>query len=369
MGSEMLAIIAILAACLFAFNIGASGSAASMSITYGTKVIKQRKYALIIAGIGAITGAVLGGHHVTNTLGKGIISEEILDVKIACIILVVSGFTLLITNYIGIPLSTSEVTVGAIIGVGLSYKQLNLHTILLIIGFWIIIPVAAFLITLCLEKIRKSLNNKINYQPPVKVLTFLLFLTGIIEAIAAGMNNVANALGPLVGAGITSMEMGLPLMAVIVALGSILFGGRVLETNAKKITSLTLGNGIVISGATGGLVVAASLLGIPIPMTQVTTSAIVGINASNHFKEVWKQKIIHQIAKVWITSPIVSLIIAFGLTEILVQQSFDQVILLTLAIIATFILVRFREKPAKVNTKKGWDQHGESLLSGSRTRR
>ncbi|MGP4041982.1 anion permease [Gracilibacillus sp. D59] len=365
----MLTIIAIFAACLFAFNIGASGSAASMSITYGTKVVRQRRYALIIAGLGAVTGAILGGQHVTNTLGKGIISEEILDIKIACIILIVSAFTLLITNYIGIPLSTSEVTVGAIIGVGISYQQLHVHTIVVIVSFWIVVPVAAFLITLFLEKFRKTLQNKINYKPPVKLLTFILIITGIIEAIAAGMNNVGNALGPLVGAGISSMELGLPLMAVIVALGSILFGGRVLETNAKKITSLSLGNGIVISGATGGLVVGASLLGIPIPMTQVTTSAIVGINASYQLKDVWKQKIIHQIAKVWITSPIVSLIIAFGLTEVIVQQRFYQVILLTLAIIATFILVRFREKPAKVNTKKGWDQHGESVLSGGRTRR
>ncbi|MDX8047415.1 inorganic phosphate transporter [Gracilibacillus sp. S3-1-1] len=343
----MLVVIAILAACLFAFNIGASGSAASMSITYGTKVIKRKKYALIIAGLGALAGAVLGGQHVTNTLGKGIIPEQIFDIHVACIILLVAGFTLLITNYIGIPLSTSEVTVGAIVGVGLSFQQLNVQTVLFIISFWLIIPVVAFLITLIFEKIRKKVQKKMTYRPPLKVLTFLLLITGIIEAIAAGMNNVANALGPLVGADILSMGLGLPLMALVVAIGSIFFGGRVLETNAKKITSLSIGNGIVISGATGGLVLGASLLGIPIPMTQVTTSAIVGINASNNWKNVWKQKIIHQIAKVWVTSPIVSLVIAFALTEMVVHQRFEQVILLTLAIVATFILVRYREKPKK----------------------
>lgn len=365
----MLVIVAILAACLFAFNIGASGSAASMSITYGTKVIRRRKYALIIAGLGALTGAVLGGQHVTNTLGKGIIAEEIFDIKVACIILLVSGVTLLVTNYIGIPLSTSEVTVGAIIGVGLSYQQLHVQNILIIVSFWLIVPIAAFMITLIFEKVRKALLRKVSYRPPLKLLTLLLLLTGILEAIAAGMNNVANALGPLVGADILSMEWGLPLMALVVAAGSIFFGGRVLETNAKKITSLSLGNGIVISGATGGLVLGASLLGIPIPMTQVTTSAIVGINASNQLKNVWKQKIIHQIAKVWVTSPIVSLVIAFALTEVMVKQKYDQVVLLTLTILATYILVGLREKPAKAITEKGWDQRGESVFSGSRTRR
>ncbi|UOQ86358.1 inorganic phosphate transporter [Gracilibacillus salinarum] len=365
----MLTIVAVLAACLFAFNIGASGSAASMSIAYGSKVIKKRKHALWIAGAGAITGAVLGGEHVTKTLGKGIIPESILDVKVACIILVVSAFTLLITNYIGIPLSTSEVTVGAIIGVGISYQQLHFQNILMIVSFWLIVPLAAFLITLCLEKLRNKIAKRFTIRPPVKVLAFLLIITGAIEAVAAGMNNVANALGPLVGAGIASMETGLPLMALVVALGSIFFGGRVIETNAKKITSLSLGNGVVISGATGGLVIGASLLGIPIPMTQVTTSAIVGIGASKDVSSVWKQKVIHQIAKVWVTSPIVSLVISFILTEILVQQSFEQVVLVVLAIVATYILVRYREKPAKAMTGKGWDQHGESVFSGSRTRR
>ncbi|WP_058309229.1 inorganic phosphate transporter [Gracilibacillus massiliensis] len=365
----MLTVIALVAACMFAFNIGASGSAASMSIVYGSQVIKKRIYALLIAGIGAVIGAVLGGQFVTNTLGKGIIPEQILDVKVACIILIVAAFTIMITNYIGIPLSTSEVTVGAIIGVGLSYQQLNIYTILWIISFWVIVPVVAFLVTFLLEKLRLRFKDRVHFRPSAKVLASILLLTGIIEAMAAGMNNVANALGPLVGAGIVSMEFGLPFMAIIVAFGSIFFGGRVLETNAKKITSLSLGNGIVISSATGSLVVGASLLGVPIPMTQITTSAIVGISASNDITLVWKQKIIHKIAKVWVTSPIVSLIFAFSLTEVLIQYSFDQVVLLTLAIVATYILVRFREQPTKVTLRKGWEHHGKSLYSGSRSRR
>ncbi|SHN35654.1 inorganic phosphate transporter [Gracilibacillus kekensis] len=365
----MFTVIAFAAACIFAFNIGASGSAASMSIVYGSHVVNKRINALLIAGIGAVIGAVFGGQFVTNTLGKGIIPEQILDVKVACIILLVAAFTILITNYIGIPLSTSEVTVGAIIGVGLSYQQLNTNTVLWIISFWVIVPVVAFLFTFCLERLRLLFQKYIDFRPPRKILAILLLITGIVEAIAAGMNNVANALGPLVGAGIASMEFGLPFMAVIVALGSIFFGGRVLETNARKITSLSLGNGIVISSATGSLVVGASLLGVPIPMTQITTSAIVGISASNDLTLVWKQKIIHQIAKVWVTSPIVSLISAFSLTEILVQYSFDQVILLFLAILATYILVRFRETPTKIIPGKGWDHHGKSIYSGSRSRR
>ncbi|MFC4403514.1 inorganic phosphate transporter [Gracilibacillus xinjiangensis] len=354
---KMLVIIAILAACLFAFNIGASGSAASMGVAYGAKVIKNRKTALFLAGLGAIIGALWGGQHVTNTLGKGIISEEIIDVPIAAIILLVAGGTLLITNSIGIPLSTSEVTVGAIVGVGISFQQLYVTSIFHIVSLWLIIPFLAFMITFTFEKLRTKFHHKIKMKPSHKLLAVLLMFTGFFEAIAAGMNNVANALGPLVGADIMSMEVGLPLFAVIVAFGSFLFGGKVLETNAKKITSLSLANGVVISSTTGFLVIIASFLGIPIPMTQVTTTAIVGISATKSWKDVWKQKIVHQIAKVWITSPIISLVIAYSLTEMIVHQSFYTVVLLLLTIMITFVLLKYEvkaDKKIKKQTRREW---------------
>ncbi|SER41164.1 sulfate permease [Gracilibacillus ureilyticus] len=353
----MLIIIAILAAGLFAFNIGASGSAASMGVAYGAKVIKKRKTALLLAGAGAIIGALWGGQHVTNTLGKGIISEDLIDVPVAAIILLVAGGTLLITNSIGIPLSTSEVTVGAIVGVGISFQQLYVTNILHIIILWLVIPFIAFMITFTFEKMRTKWQNRVKLKPSHKVLAVLLIFTGFFEAIAAGMNNVANALGPLVGADIMSMETGLPVFAVIVALGSILFGGKVLETNAKKITSLSLANGLVISSTTGVLVIIASLFGIPIPMTQVTTTAIVGISATKSWENVWKQKIIHQIVKVWVTSPIISLVIAYSLTEMIIQQSFYTVILLILTITITFVLIKYEVKAEKKigkQTRREW---------------
>ncbi|KAB8139409.1 inorganic phosphate transporter [Gracilibacillus oryzae] len=354
---NMLVIIAISAACLFAFNIGASGSAASMGVAYGAKVVKSRRIALLLAGLGAIIGALWGGHHVTNTLGKGIISEELIDVPIAAIILLVAGGTLLITNYIGIPLSTSEVTVGAIVGVGISFQQLYVTNILHIISLWLIIPFAAFMITFSFEKIRTKWLHKFKLKRSHKWLAVLLLLTGFFEAIAAGMNNVANALGPLVGADIMSMEVGLPLFAVIVALGSFLFGGKVLETNAKKITSLSLANGVVISSTTGFLVIIASFFGIPIPMTQVTTTAIVGISATKSWQSVWKQKIIHQIVKVWVTSPVISLVIAFSLTEMIVKQSFYTVVILILTIMITFVLLKYEvkvDKKIQKQTRREW---------------
>ena len=55
-----------------------------------------------------------------------------------------------------------------------------------------------------------------------------------------------------------------------VGLGAILLGGKVLETNGKKITKLSLINGSFVSLTSGTLVIIASLFGIPVPLTQAT---------------------------------------------------------------------------------------------------
>ena len=52
------------------------------------------------------------------------------------------------------------------------------------------------------------------------------------------MNNVANAVGPLVGAGMMGVTTGILLGGAFVALGAVLLGKRVLETNGKKLCAL-----------------------------------------------------------------------------------------------------------------------------------
>ncbi|MFC7062559.1 inorganic phosphate transporter [Halobacillus seohaensis] len=339
-----LIILCLVAAHFFAFNVGASGSAATMGIVYGARVIKKKRIALLLSGVGGLLGALWGGE-VVDTIGKGLISSDKLTIQAAAIILFVSAITLCFTNIIGIPLSTSEVTIGAIVGVGISLQQLYLRNLLEIIAFWVIIPVAAFFITFISGMLLKRLKDKFPAFLPsnklTKLLSILLIITGLLEAFAAGMNNVANAIGPLVGADVLNKNIGLLTGGIFIALGSLLLGGKVLETNGKKISYLSLSDGIVISGTSGLLVLGASIFGIPLPMTQVTTSAIVGVGATKDWKGIWKNKVIHQIAKVWISSPMISLVIAFCLTEIFLQSNFYTVVIITSGILATLILTNF----------------------------
>jgi sulfate permease len=330
--------IAFAIAFFFAMNIGASGAAASMGVAYGAGAVKNKRIALAISGVGVFLGANIGGGEVVKTIGSGIIPGSIMTVKIAIVILAASTLSLFIANLLGIPLSTSEVTVGAVVGVGVAFQTLFTDHLLFVIISWIIIPFLAFTAAFLFGKIIQKTSKSSSFQKKQKSrkwLAWLLVLTGFLEAFSAGMNNVANAIGPLVGAGMISISIGTLIGGLFVALGAVLLGGKVMETNGKKITHLTLLEGSVVSGIGAGLVITASLFGIPVPLTQITTSGILGIGSAKNGFHLWQKGIIKQMMTVWVVSPVFSLVISYGLIKLFFDADFYTIFAIASVFLAT----------------------------------
>ncbi|MFZ3577469.1 inorganic phosphate transporter [Virgibacillus sp. DJP39] len=345
-----LTITAIIVAYFFAFNIGASGSSAAMSVPYGSGAIKRRSIALLLCAGGILAGAILGSGEVVETLSESLVPSEFITTQVVVIVLLSAAGTLFITNLMGIPLSTSEVTVGAIVGAGLSLHVLNLKTLAVIVAFWFIVPVAAFLASYLFSKGGGFLKKK-RSKPLSPKLTKLagpvLIAAGCLEAFAAGANNVGNAIGPLVGAGIVAPGFGVLTGGIIMALGVILLGGNIIETGGKRIAKLSLSKGITVSGVSGMLVMGATVLGIPVPITQVTTSAIVGTSAAEKGVQIWKQPLIRLIISIWVISPLLSMVVAYCLVEVFVRSSYYSVSIITCAILATIGIARLATSISK----------------------
>jgi len=331
----MLEIIAIIISFFFAMNIGASGAAASMGVAYGSGAILRPRNALILCGIGVILGAVIGGGEVVKTISSGIIPSSLISIKMVVIILFSATFSLFLSNLLGIPLSTSEVTVGSVVGVGIAYQALYVNNLLYIIMFWIIVPIVAFAIAFLFIKILHSFKLTQKYSFEGKVITYLLILAGFFEAFSAGMNNVANAVGPLVSAGILTVSKGTLIGGVFVALGALLLGRRVLETNGKKITSFSKIEGVLISGTGATLVIVASIFGIPVPLTQITTSSILGIGIAKSGSNIFQQKIVKNMLMVWLISPLVSLTMSYFLVQLFIESDLYTIFVLASLLLAT----------------------------------
>ncbi|MBD3562820.1 inorganic phosphate transporter, partial [Planktothrix sp. FACHB-1355] len=116
----MIVFVALLAFYL-AWNLGANDVANSMGTSVGSKAITLAQ-ALIIAGILEFTGAVLFGGEVSETLATEIVNPAtfastpqtlligMVSVLISC------GLWLQIATSLGLPVSSSHATVGAIAG-------------------------------------------------------------------------------------------------------------------------------------------------------------------------------------------------------------------------------------------------------------
>jgi sulfate permease len=333
----MLVTIAVIAGLFFAMNIGASGAAASMGIAYGSGVVK-RNGALVLCGIAVFFGAWLGGGEVVKTMGSGIVPQSTFTVAVALIVITSAALSLFLANLFGIPLSTSEVTVGAVVGAGIVYQSVFAGKLAWIVLFWLFTPVVAFFIAIaaaCMLK-HRFIDKSVKSSKAVPVLSVLVVVMGVLEAFSAGMNNVANAVGPLVGAGIMDTNQGILWGGLFVAAGAMLLGQRVLETNGKKITEIKLEEGCVISGTGAGIVTTASLLGIPVPLTQITTSSIIGIGFVKQGRAVLKKDIVVQLLVVWVVSPVLSMVLSYTLIQLLIEQNMYPVIAMLGVLVSVF---------------------------------
>lgn len=305
-----------------------------MGVAYGAGAIKKAWQALLLCAIGVYSGAVLGGGEVVKTISSGIMPTEYITVKVVIIILISATSSLFFANLLGIPLSTSEVTVGAVVGVGIAYKVLFVKSLLVIMSFWVIVPIVAFVIALVFGRLLYKLQGKglLKDRP---ILTILLILAGFFEAFSAGMNNVANAVGPLVGAGMMDVTTGIVLGGAFVAIGAILLGKRVLETNGKKIVRFQKAEGILISSTGALLVGISSIFGLPVPLTQVTSSSIIGMGMAKNGAQIFNKNIVKKIFRIWIVSPIFSLAISYFLVQLFLEKDLYAIILIGSIIVGT----------------------------------
>lgn len=338
-------VIAILIGLFFAINIGASGAAASMGISYGSGVVKKRM-ALVLCAIAVFLGAYFGGGEVVKTLGNDIVPSDSFTISITIIVLLSASLSLFLANVLGIPLSTSEVVVGSIVGVGIVYQTLFLQNLLWIMLFWLLTPFIAFLFALAASFLLKIpfMKKVLKTSFVLKILPLLVIFMGMFEAFSAGMNNVANAVGPLVAAGIMSTHSGVFWGGLFVALGALILGKKVLETNGKKITTIRLEEGCIISGTGATIVTIASIFGIPVPLTQITTSSIIGIGFAKDGIAVLKKKIVLQLLTVWIVSPVISMVLSYSLIQIIIEKNFYPVIVVVGVLIAALGIVSLMKR-------------------------
>ena len=312
---SLLLLFALALAIIFAVNMGCSGTAPSFASAYGSKILNHKWIALLFT-IFVIFGSAVLGQRVVKTLSKGLIPQDLITPEIALTILLSACIALVFANILKIPQSTSQVTVLAVVGIGLFYGSINARTFMIMLPIWIILPLASLCFAFILGKyVHKRIARKLESKETL--LKFFVIATCCYVAFGIGSNNVANAAAPLVAAETMRGNVAVLLLAPFFGVGSFFLGSRVLKTVGTKITELNLISASLVSIVTGTLLICASVVGIPQSLVQMNTIAIIGIGLANHGAERAKKKMIGKIVLVWLIAPVLSLLISLALVAML----------------------------------------------------
>jgi PiT family inorganic phosphate transporter len=128
-----------------AYALGANNVANTTGVFFKAGMISA-KMAAVIGGLSIGLGVLTYSKRVMSTVGRGITQMS----EFAALIAVLGqDITVHIFAWIGVPVSTSQAIVGAVIGVGFvkSSRAINLKVVAKIMLGWLSTPAAAFLIT------------------------------------------------------------------------------------------------------------------------------------------------------------------------------------------------------------------------------
>lgn len=323
-------------ALFLAINMGGSGTSPSFSAAYGANLIPR---GLIpgLFGIMVFVGAIVAGKGVAVTVGKGIISADLLTITLTSIILLSVALSLLMANLLGIPQSTSQSTVFALAGPAVYFDQLQTHKLFVeIIPTWFVLPIIAFILTYAAGKyiytpMRKRSKYEFEHINNNPVLQVVVIISSLYVAFAIGSNNVANASGPIASMVINELKitdehknfnlivvLSILVIAPAFGMGSSFFGHKVVRTTGKEIVEFGPLSATVIAFITASLLLAVSVFkGIPASLVQLNTGAILAIGCAKlGWKEIFSRNSVKKFWVVWIAAPILAFILSLVMTWI-----------------------------------------------------
>lgn len=318
-----------------AINMGGSGTGPSFSAAYGANVVKKNLIPGLF-GIMVFLGAIIAGKNTASTIGREIIDPALMTFPIVSIILFSVAISLLVANLAGIPQSTSQATVLAVVAPAFYFHNLDSGKLFfVIIPSWFILPVIAFGISYLAGRyiykpmrrrgLTQSRAQNANLKP---VWNGLILAMSFYVAFSIGSNNVANAAGPI--ATMTANELNISvdknfllimilstlLIAPNFAIGSSIFGTKILNNTGKEIVLFGKFEAVIIAFVSASLLLIASITkGIPTSLVQLNVAAILGIGVAKlGTGNIFKKTEVRKFFLMWLISPVIAFTLAILLT-------------------------------------------------------
>ncbi|MES3161802.1 MAG: inorganic phosphate transporter [Halorubrum sp.] len=300
---ELLLVVGLVVAAFVGYNIGGATTGPAFGPAVGSGVLSKAGAAALMS-VFFFIGAGTLGRRVVDTLGEDLITEAgVFTLESSIVVLLFIGGALFVGNYFGVPASTSMTAVGAIAGLGVATNSLNWAEMGNIAIWWIVAPIIGFWVSGVIGRYFYPRINRwvaIDETPGPLIQIdrsgsiprpsagpnttrreivggIVVVAIGCLMAFSSGTSNIANAIAPLVGAGVVGMNPLIVLGSAAVAVGAFTIARRTLDTLGNDITDLPLTAAIVVAVVSSGIVIGLSAIGIPASFVIIATMSIVGL--------------------------------------------------------------------------------------------
>lgn len=135
----------IIAGCYGAYALGAN-NVANVTGMYAGNILTTNQ-AVLIGAVSIAMGTLTFSKNVMLTVGKSIVK---LDAFSALITVIAHSITVHIYAIIGVPVSTSQAIIGAVLGIGFikGVQTIQFKILLRVVGAWFMTPVIGFLLSI-----------------------------------------------------------------------------------------------------------------------------------------------------------------------------------------------------------------------------
>jgi len=342
-------ILFITSGLFLGWSLGANDAANIFGPAVSSKIIRF-KTAAILMSFFIIIGAVISGSGASHTLGKlGAISQ----MSGAFIVALSAGIVVTVMTKNGLPVSTSQAIVGAIVGWNFFSKQpTQIDVLLKILSTWLLCPFLAALFAIILHKslIFLTRNIKMNLFRRYYYIRLGLLISGSFGAYALGANNIGNVMGVFTNAfqfesinilffTFNSTQILFLLGGVAIAFGVVTYSKRVMYTVGNQILKISppMALLVVLSSSLVLFLFASqslkmflvsnglpSLPLVPVSSSQAVVGSVIGIGLSKGANNINYKKL-QKIAFGWILTPLAALILSY-ISLFFMQNVFQQIV-------------------------------------------
>ncbi|MGB5632796.1 MAG: inorganic phosphate transporter [Waterburya sp.] len=349
---ELIATLIFLSSGLFlGWSLGANDASNVFGTAVGSRMLRFST-AAFICSVFIIIGSVTAGAGAAGGLGKlGAVNALAGSFTVA----LAAAITVLLMTQLGLPVSTSQAVVGAIVGWNwFSGSATDINELAKIVSTWVACPIlaaifSAFIYKFIVLAIEKTKPHLLSLDRNIRLG---LIIVGAFGSYTLGANNIGNVMGVFVPSSpfenlkiagifdISAVEQLFLLGAIAIAVGVFTYSKRVMMTVGGSLMTLSpTGALVVVMSSSLVLFVFSSTalsnfvasLGLPpIPLIPVSSSqavvgAVIGIAMLQGIKGVRQVKwgVLGGIASGWITTPIIAALISF-VSLFIVQNVFDQ---------------------------------------------